>query len=69
MIYIQHSYNRAVNTSTGKSHFETRFGYFLPSPLDVVYGHKGVREEPTRDGLKEEKKFVENIIQMYLQVQ
>ena len=32
------SYNRAVHTSTGKSPFETCFGYFPPSPLDVVYG-------------------------------
>jgi hypothetical protein len=38
LIYIQHSYNRAVHTSTSKSPFETCFGYFPPSPLDVVYG-------------------------------
>jgi hypothetical protein len=38
MIYIQHSFNRAVHAYIGKSPFETCFGYFPPSPLDVVYG-------------------------------
>jgi hypothetical protein len=48
-----------VNTSNGKSPFETCFGYLPPSPLDVVYGQQGgVREDLTRDALKEEK-FVE----------
>jgi hypothetical protein len=54
MIYIQHSYNREVHTSTSKSHFETCFGYFPPSPLDVAYGkQRGVREDLTGDALKE----------------
>jgi hypothetical protein len=69
MIYIQHSYNRAVHTSTGKSPFETCFGYFPPSPLDVVYGKQGgVREDLTGDALKEEK-IVEKIRKIHLQVQ
>jgi hypothetical protein len=38
LIYIQHSYNRAVHASIGKSPFETCFGYFTPSPLDVIHG-------------------------------
>jgi len=37
-IYIQHSYNRAIHTSTGKSPFKTYFRYSLLSPLDFVYG-------------------------------
>jgi hypothetical protein len=41
LIYIQHSYNIAVHTSICKSPFETCFGYFPPSPLDVVYGNQG----------------------------
>jgi hypothetical protein len=56
MIYIQHSYNKSVHTSTGKSHFETFFGYFPPSPLDFVYGKQGgVREDLTGDALNETK--------------
>jgi hypothetical protein len=56
MIYIQQPYNRAVHTSTSKSPFETCFGYLPPSPLDVVYGQQGgVREDLTRDALKEKK--------------
>jgi hypothetical protein len=47
MIYIQHSYNKAVHTSTGKSPFETCFGYFLPLPLDVLYRQQGVGEDLT----------------------
>jgi hypothetical protein len=53
LIYVQQCYDRAVHTSTGKSHFETCFGYLPPSPLDVVYGQQGgVREELTRNTLK-----------------
>jgi hypothetical protein len=68
MIYIQHSYNRTMHTSIGKSSFGTRFGYFPPSPLDVVYGHQGgVREDISGEVLKVEK-FVEENKQIYLQV-
>jgi hypothetical protein len=68
LIYIQHSYNRAIHTSTGKSPFETCFGYLPLSPLDVVYGHQGgVREDITGEALKA-KKFVEKIRQIHLQV-
>jgi hypothetical protein len=41
MIYFHYSYNKVVHNFTGKSHFETFFGYFTPSPLDVVYGQQG----------------------------
>jgi hypothetical protein len=68
-IYIQHSYNRAVHTSTSKSPFETCFGYFPPSPLDVVYGQQSeVKEDLTGDALRAEK-FVEMIRQIHLQIQ
>jgi hypothetical protein len=67
-IYIQQSCNILFHTSIGKSPFETCFGYFPPSPLDVVYGQKGgVRGDLTRDALKE-KKIVENIRNIHLQV-
>jgi hypothetical protein len=70
MIYIQHSYNRAIHTSTGKSPFETCFGYFPPSPLDVVYGQQGgVREDIIIGEALKVKKFVEKIRQIHLQVQ
>ena len=68
IIYIKNSYNRAIYTSTGKSPFETFFGYFPPSSLDVVYGHQGgVREGITREALKA-KKFVEKTRQIHLKV-
>jgi hypothetical protein len=54
LIYRKHSYKRPVHTSTSKSPFETCFGYFPPSPLDVLYGKKGgVKEDLTGDTLKE----------------
>jgi hypothetical protein len=69
MICIQHSYNREVHTSTSKSPFETCFGCFPPSPLDVVYGHQGgVMEDLIGDALKVEK-FVEKIRPIHLQIQ
>jgi len=49
---IQHSYHRVVHGRTNKFLFETCFGYFPPSPLDVVYGKEGgVREETTGEEL------------------
>jgi hypothetical protein len=69
MVYIQHSYNRAVHTSTGKSPFETCFGYFPPSPLDIAYGKQGgVREDLTGDALRAEF-FIEKIRKIHIQVQ
>jgi hypothetical protein len=51
-IYLK-SYNRGIHTSIGKSPFENCFGYFPPSPLDVVYGKKGgVGEELKGDALR-----------------
>jgi hypothetical protein len=68
LIYIQHSYNIVVNTSTGKSPFETCFGYFPPSLLGVVYGkHGGVREDITGEALKVER-FIDIIWKIHLQV-
>jgi hypothetical protein len=68
MIYRQLSYNKAVDTSTGKPPFENFFGYFPPSTLDVVYGQQGgVRGDLTRDALRVEK-IVEKIRHIHLQV-
>ena len=69
LIYIKHSYNKAVHTSTGKPPFETCFSYFMPSPLDVVDVQQGgVREDITGEALKADH-FVEKIRQIHLQVQ
>jgi len=67
MIYIQHSYNVAICTSSGRSPFETCFGNFPPSCLDVVYGKEGVREDITRETLKVDK-FVEKISKIHFQI-
>jgi hypothetical protein len=68
MIYIQHSYNREVYTSTMKSPFEKKNRYFPPSPLDVICGQQGgVMEDIAREVLKVEKN-VEKIRQIHLQV-
>jgi hypothetical protein len=36
--YVQHSYNRALHSSTQCSSFEKSFGYFPNIPLDLMYG-------------------------------
>jgi hypothetical protein len=60
LIYIELSYNRSIHTSTNKSPFVTYFGYFPPSPLDVVYGkHGGEKEYATREALKDKIFFNE----------
>lgn len=35
---MQHAYNRAKNSSTQRSPFETCFGFIPKSPLDFVFG-------------------------------
>lgn len=53
MVYIKQFYNIAIYTFIGKFPFETYFGYFPLSPLDIAYGKQGVREDLTRDALRE----------------
>jgi hypothetical protein len=48
IVYIQHSYNRALHSSTNKSPFETCFGYLPPSPFDIVYGQQKEEARTTR---------------------
>ena len=68
LIYIQHSYNKGVDTSIRKSPFETCFVYFPPSPLDVVYGKKWwVREHTIGEALRAEK-FIVKTRQIHLQI-
>jgi hypothetical protein len=70
LVYIQHSYNRAVHTSTGKSPFETCFGYFPPSPLDIAYGATRRSEGRSYKGdALRDKNFIEKIRKIHLQVQ
>ena len=38
--YVQHSYNRAVQSSTQHSPFETCFGYLPRDPFDMVFGRE-----------------------------
>jgi hypothetical protein len=47
LIYIQHSYDRVVYTSTNKFPFENLFGYLPTLPLHVVYGQQGGAREDT----------------------
>ena len=65
MVYKQHSYNRLVHTSIGKSPFKTCFGYFPSSPLDIAYGKQEVMEDHTKYALKGNKK----VKKIYLQAQ
>jgi hypothetical protein len=67
-IYIQHSYNRELHSSTNKSPFETCFGYLPPSPFDIIYGQQ--REEAKLQGEEQkESTFVDKIRQIHLRVQ
>jgi uncharacterized protein YlzI (FlbEa/FlbD family) len=68
LIYIQHSYNKEIHTSTSKPPFAICFECFPPSPLDVVYGKKGVvREDIIGEALKVDK-CVDKIRHIHLQL-
>jgi hypothetical protein len=68
LIYIQHSYNRAIHSSTNKSPFQTCFGYLPPSKFDIVYG-KWKEEEKLQGEEKKESTFVDKIEHIHLSVQ
>jgi hypothetical protein len=57
--YIQHAYNRAKNSSTQTSPFESCFGYFPKSPLDFIFG-KDIVVYGQYD-IDREDKFIEQI--------
>jgi hypothetical protein len=57
--YVQHAYNNAIHSSTMRSPFETCFGYFPRSPLDLSIGKDSVEDgcnDPNKD-----KKFIQEI--------
>ena len=57
--YVQHAYNRAMHYSTQSSPFETCFGYFPMTPLDLNYG----REVGSSTSKDEEKahRFIQRV--------
>lgn len=67
--YLQHSYNRAIHSSIGKSPFETYFNYFPPLPFD--YNMFDQQKNKGDSLMKEEKQveaFMERIKQIHLKV-
>lgn len=67
LAYIQHSYNRAVYTSTMKSPFESCLGYLSTNLLDRAIEQQD--EEETRDTkVTRANKFIERIRQIHLKV-
>ena len=67
-LYIQHSYNIKVHTSISKSPLETFFGYFPPSPLDLIYGQHGREKEDTTREVLKDKRFNDKIRQTHFQL-
>jgi hypothetical protein len=62
LVYIQHSYNRALHSSTNKSPFETCFGYLPPSPFDIVWT---IKEEARTTRRRTEGKHIHGQDQAY----
>ena len=40
--YVQHAYNQAMHSSTQRSPFETCYGYFPRSPLDIIFKKQSI---------------------------
>jgi hypothetical protein len=59
LCYVQHAYNRAKNSSTQRSPFETCLGYLPKYPLDFVFG-KDIAVEGHSD-VDRATKFIEQI--------
>ena len=65
--YVQHAYNRVVHSSTQSSPFETCFGYFPKTPLDLNYA----REVGSSTSKDEDKalRFIQRVQQVHQEVQ
>jgi len=59
LCYVQHAYNRAQDSSTQRSLFETCFGFAPRSPLDFVFG-KEILVNGHND-VDNETRFIEQI--------
>ena len=65
--YVQHAYNRAMHSSTQSSPFETCFGYFPKTPLDLTYGRE-VDSSASKDEDKA-RRFIQRVQQVHQAVQ
>jgi hypothetical protein len=67
LVYIKHSYSKVVHSLTKKSNFKACYGYFPPSPSDVVYGKQeedvvyGQQEEDDQEVHEEENRVGRSI--------
>jgi hypothetical protein len=67
LVYIQHSYNQVLHSSTNKSLFETCFGHLPPPPFDIMYAWKK-EEEKLHWEVRMTNICVERIQQIHLKV-
>ena len=63
LCYVQHAYNRAKNSSTQRSPFETCFGFTPKSPLDFVFG-KDIAVDGHND-VDKATKFIQQIQEIH----
>ena len=61
--YVQHSYNRAIHSSTGHSLFQVGLGFQPLGPIDVALPLATTRAESSHANIEDNKstKFIENI--------
>jgi len=67
--YLQFAFNRAVHGSSGKSPFETCYGYLPPSPFDVVFSSHEVPQGKGEDDRLKAQRFLEKISQIHATVE
>jgi hypothetical protein len=65
--YVQHSYNRAVHSSTHRSPFETCFGYLPKDPFYMVFGRED--DSSGRDDRDKAQQFIQRIQLIHQAVQ
>jgi len=65
--YVQHAYNRALHSSTGRSPFEMCFGYLPNSPMDFMFGEEA--KEYGHKDFDKAIKFIQRIQKIHEAVQ
>ena len=67
--YLQFAFNRSIHSSSGRSPFETCYGYLPPSPFDMVFSSGDSVEGKEGSERQKAQKFLEKIASIHATVE
>ncbi|KAK1382530.1 hypothetical protein POM88_020265 [Heracleum sosnowskyi] len=67
--YLQFAFNQVVHSSSGKSPFETCYGYLPPSPFNLAFTTNEVQDRKGETSKLRAQRFLEKISQIHATVE